>query len=132
MRGKPETAKPIVLPPAVFDTFELSCEAFGGIGADVYYDSFDGATRVPLCLVGHAMWATDSDSDSLGVAEPHAMLAQFPGNLGVKISDNDQAVYAVRARLGYPPGRRISWKAYCKQRNIVRGSHKGRGVANAG
>lgn len=126
--------KPIVLPPAVFDAFELSCLVFGGIGSDKYFDGacgdYAGATGSPVCLVGHAMWASNScdiDND----VERNPMLSRFPGNLGARICDNDHAVSVVRERLGKAPYARVSWKAYCKQRNIVRGSHK-REVANAG
>lgn len=107
-------SKPIVLPADVFDTFELSCQAYGGIGA--YRAYVDSDWTVPLCLRGHAHFAAGGDDNiSRKLAEPF----QEAAHKGVA-DDNDKTIEAMIGVRSASAHRRVSWAAYCQQRNIVR------------
>lgn len=93
-----------VLPKDVFDTLELTCLVFHGIGPASYY--FGDA---PLCYVGHL--AAAQAIPSVSVREP----------FGITETDNDEAVYAINRRKKVNRNLRVSWEEYCRELNIVRG-----------
>lgn len=107
---RPVTMRSVVLPPDVFDTFELSCEAYGGIGGYVARNS----EGVPLCLVGHA-W--DADPESSYCNSP--LLVGLGGGF-----NNDRVLEAALGREVLLAGARVSWKRYCQLRNIQRGKRE--------
>ena len=97
----------IELDKDVYDTLELSALAFRGIGYGRYYSGCD-TQRQPNCIVGHASW-TGIISDPL----------RGTGEL-LDAALNDQAVLAYNAAHGRLSQTPLTWKQYCKQRNIVR------------
>lgn len=102
----------IVLPADVFDTYELSCEAYGGIGAD---HQFDGEGR-PLCVWGHAVAAVDF------IESPLALLNPFADADGIWTTGNDVAIRELIGEIAANRGDRVSWADYCAHRGIVRGA----------
>ena len=98
--------KRIVLEPDVFDVFELSAEAYGGIGAGSCWDWHNN--QIPLCIMGHR----EEFRDEFVV-----------GNLWLcNTSKNDKAVTKYNRNHNRPSDARLTWAEYCEARNIVRGA----------
>lgn len=104
---------PIVVDPDVYDTLELSALAFGGIGRVYYCENGHQfghePDAVPRCIVGHGR-----------VAGIPSVNHGLPGTL-FSSEDNDTAVARINQRLGKRSSSRVSWRAYCAERNIIRG-----------
>jgi hypothetical protein len=104
--------KPVrVLPADVYDTLEFTALAFGGIGRGIWY-IYDMSDRIvaPVCYIGHVEFAEDRSNEM--TYRKH----------GIGITDNDRAVLHINERLGRSPNTRVTFKAWCKELNVVRGN----------
>lgn len=111
------TARPkITLPPDVYDTYELSALANGGVAAGHYADGKDR----PACIFGHYYMLTGG---VCGVGpDDSAKAALFPNDYGLYVTVNDNIVKAVNMRKGRKNrNARITWAEYCAEGNIHRG-----------
>lgn len=92
-----------VLPADVYDAFELSAFAHGGIGGGKAFDYLGH----PVCILGHR----DHICGSLPGRNAVDRALESAG-LGIDLNDEHTPL----------DGSRISWAEYCRRLNIVRGS----------
>lgn len=106
-----------VLPADVFDALELSVLAYKGVGqpaVQVYDENCKGIG--PCCIYGHAIWAEDTNVIYAGE------IATALSRAGISGLESDEAIASINRRRGRDPERRVSWPAYTRELNIVRGN----------
>lgn len=116
--AKQEKAK-IVMPADLYDTIEFAALAFGGIGAGRDFEP-DEELRCPVCVHGLARVA-GAETTADGGYLPNELNIQLE-DLGIGRVQNDIAVEAInRRRGGRPTDARVTFRAWAKELNIVRG-----------
>lgn len=114
-----EPKQPVrVLPADVYDTLELSALAYGGIGAQRFYDQ-DYPVGEPYCAFGHAYFASGS-TDSPYMTDNKITAALVKA--GIYVADNDKAVRRYNTQLGRHPNARIPFDDWCRILNVRRGA----------
>lgn len=108
----------IVLPADVYDTLELSALAEGGIGYGRFSTATVGGAEQPCCIIGHAKAC---DYESQRTEWGTIWQALLRAEIGVSFNDRliSDAIGSVAANQGV----RLSWDAYVKLGNIVRGDN---------
>lgn len=105
------------LDPDVFDTLELADIAFGGIGAGVdteYIIDHLGQCSAPWCAHGCVLNDEAIYHETVG---NDALIA-----VGISRTVNDDAVFAIRARLGLELiGTRVPFAEWVKELEVMRG-----------
>jgi hypothetical protein len=91
----------------LYDALEMTALAYGGIGRG----NLTREGGAPSCFYGHVGFLAGAYYCSPGT-DPIWDLARDTGIDAYR--DNDRVV---------PPGRRLSWREFCRRLHIVRGPH---------
>jgi hypothetical protein len=109
-----------VLPADVYDTLEFSALVFHGIGQpNVFTDARNfgtGGCGEPVCILGHAAFATDTNSGF------HNRIGYALHAAGVAGRISDETVRRINARKKVSQYARVSWEEFTRELNIVRGN----------
>lgn len=118
--------------PDVYDTLELAAFAFGGVGCGKWfrYDSIkaEDDLNCPVCAHGLALFAEDirfGTSFGYSGIQAQSVISTELQRLGISILVNDNAVDAIRERKEVvDDDERVSFAAWTKQLNVVRGDNR--------
>lgn len=105
-----------VLPADIYDTLELSAEAYGGIGRGEYFETLlSSADPAPVCIVGHAV--ISGIERRVGDAQ-RVLLDAY----GIDILANDRAVERINRRRRLGEFERVPFPDWCAELGVERGA----------
>jgi hypothetical protein len=111
-----EKPSPVVLDPDIYDALELSCEAFGGIGA---HSVSDLTRKDQLCIVGHLNFGHQGNPYCW--SDLTDTVAQSFGSWNEMVRRNNDTVERMTGEHGLT-FTRVSWQDFAREANIIRGT----------